>query len=219
MKLIIKESYRVLDNHRPFVFNVGDIFDNDHRHTRSSWGKRRIPLGAYFTRIFEEVGFQFVDDFIWDKGEVESQRHKNANNPYPLYQYPINCYEHIFVFYRHRLDDYLYPCPIYECLKVNGNAHRIRKYSFHPKIRYHLTDGRVFYAWIQVFNQQDEEEKFDNLNLPTYQVHDNQKTQLRILDNVEVLYRGDYDYSVFQEALNNFEILDDLQEDEKNWKK
>ncbi len=33
MSLIIKECYRVLDNHRPFVFNVGDIFDNDNKHT------------------------------------------------------------------------------------------------------------------------------------------------------------------------------------------
>ncbi len=66
MENIIREAYRVLDNHRPFVFNVGDIFDNDRRHTQSSWGKRRIPLGAYFTMIFEAVGFQFVDDFIWD---------------------------------------------------------------------------------------------------------------------------------------------------------
>ena len=123
MSSIIKECYRVLDNHRPFVFNVGDIFDNDHRHTESSWGKRRIPLGAYFTTIFEEHGFQFVDDFIWDKGEVQTQRHKNGNRPYPLYQYPINCYEHIFVFYKHRLDEMLYPCPVCGCLKVNGNAY------------------------------------------------------------------------------------------------
>ncbi len=123
MSSIIKECYRVLDNHRPFVFNVGDIFDNDNRHTKSSWGKRRIPLGAYFTTIFEEHGFQFVDDFIWDKGEVQTQRHKNGNRPYPLYQYPINCYEHIFVFYKHRLDETLYPCPVCGCLKVNGNAY------------------------------------------------------------------------------------------------
>ena len=123
MSCIIKECYRVLDNHRPFVFNVGDIFDNDNRHTKSSWGKRRIPLGAYFTMIFEEHGFQFVDDFIWDKGEVQTQRHKNGNRPYPLYQYPINCYEHIFVFYKHRLDETLYPCPVCGCLKVNGNAY------------------------------------------------------------------------------------------------
>lgn len=123
MSCIIKECYRVLDNHRPFVFNVGDIFDNDNKHTKSSWGKRRIPLGAYFTTIFEEHGFQFVDDFIWDKGEVQTQRHKNGNRPYPLYQYPINCYEHIFVFYKHRLDKTLYPCPVCGCLKVNGNAY------------------------------------------------------------------------------------------------
>ena len=123
MSSIIKECYRVLDNHRPFVFNVGDIFDNDNKHTKSSWGKRRIPLGAYFTAIFEEHGFQFVDDFIWDKGEVQTQRHKNGNRPYPLYQYPINCYEHIFVFYKHRLDETLYPCPVCGCLKVNGNAY------------------------------------------------------------------------------------------------
>ena len=120
---IITACYRVLDNHRPFVFNVGDIFDNDFRHTRSSWGKRRIPLGAYFTEMFESVGYHFVDDFIWDKGEPQTQRHKNGDNPYPLYQYPINCYEHIFIFYKHRLDENLYPCPVCGCLRVNGNAY------------------------------------------------------------------------------------------------
>ena len=123
MSCIIKECYRVLDNHRPFVFNVGDIFDNDNRDTKSVWGKRRIPLGAYFTSIFEESGFRFVDDFIWDKGEVQTQRHKNGDTPYPLYQYPINCYEHILVFYKHRLDKTPYPCPVCGCLKVNGNAY------------------------------------------------------------------------------------------------
>jgi DNA modification methylase len=32
MRLIIEEAYRVLNNHRVFVFNIGDIFDNDNRH-------------------------------------------------------------------------------------------------------------------------------------------------------------------------------------------
>ena len=122
MRKIIEEAYRVLDNHRVFVFNVGDIFDNDNLFTRSSWGKRRIPLGAYFIKIFEEVGFTFVDDYIWDKGEVQSERHKNGDKPYPFYQYPINCYEHIFVFHKHRLDTTRYPCPICGTLKVNGNT-------------------------------------------------------------------------------------------------
>ena len=123
MRLIIREAYRVLDNHRVFVFNVGDIFDNDNITTTSTWGKRRIPLGAYFVKIFEEEGFTFVDDFIWDKGEVQSERHKNGNKPYPFYQYPMNCYEHILIFHKHRNDATRYPCPICGSLNVNGNAH------------------------------------------------------------------------------------------------
>jgi DNA modification methylase len=122
MGTIVQESYRVLENHRVFVFNVGDIFDNDNKITTSVWGDRRLPLGAYFIKIFEEAGFTFVDDFIWDKGEVQSERHKNGNRPYPLYQYPANCYEHIFVFHKHRLDETRYPCPICGTLKVNGNT-------------------------------------------------------------------------------------------------
>ena len=122
MREIIRESYRVLDNHRVFVFNVGDIFDNDNLTTKSTWGKRRLPLGAYFIKIFEEEGFTFVDDFIWDKGEVQTERHKSGNKPYPFYQYPANCYEHILIFHKHRLDRTRYPCPVCGTLKVNGNA-------------------------------------------------------------------------------------------------
>lgn len=122
MRKIIKECYRVLDNHRVFVFNVGDIFDNDNITTKSVWGSRRLPLGAYFIKIFEEEGFTFVDDFIWDKGEVQSERHKNGQTPYPFYQYPMNCYEHILIFHKHRLDETRYPCPICGTLKVNGNT-------------------------------------------------------------------------------------------------
>lgn len=123
MERIIRESYRVLDNHRAFVFNVGDITGNDNMHTKSTWGSRRIPLGAYFIKMFEDIGFTFIDDIIWDKGEVQSQRHKNGDTPYPLYQYPVNCYEHILIFYKHRKDETRYPCPICGCLKVNGNAY------------------------------------------------------------------------------------------------
>lgn len=122
MTKIIEECYRVLDNHKVFVFNVGDIFDNDNLTTKSVWGKSRLSLGAYFIQLFEDCGFTFVDDFIWDKGEVQSERHKNGNTPYPFYQYPMNCYEHILIFHKHRLDDTKYPCPVCGCLKVNGNT-------------------------------------------------------------------------------------------------
>ena len=122
MRDIIKETYRVLDNHRVWVFNVGDIFDNPKTKTKSVWGKQRIPLGAYFIKLFEDEGFTFVDDFIWDKGEPQSERNKNKSNPYPMYQYPLNCYEHILIFHKHRLDLTRFPCPRCGTLKVNGNT-------------------------------------------------------------------------------------------------
>ncbi|MGI0059865.1 MAG: DNA methyltransferase, partial [Nitrosotalea sp.] len=39
-----------------------------------------------------------------------------------LYQYPMNCYEHILVFHKHRLDMTRYPCPVCGSLKVSGNT-------------------------------------------------------------------------------------------------
>ena len=44
MRLIIKESYRVLDNHRVFVFNVGDIFDNDNITLQKFLKKKDLHL-------------------------------------------------------------------------------------------------------------------------------------------------------------------------------
>lgn len=122
MRMIIRESFRVLENHRVFVWNVGDIFDNDRLTTNSVWGKRRIPLSAYFIKIFEEEGFTFIDDIIWDKGEVESKRHMNGGKNTPFYQYPLNCYEHILIFHKHELDKRKIPCPVCGSLNVNGNT-------------------------------------------------------------------------------------------------
>jgi DNA modification methylase len=122
MRLIIREAYRVLDNHRVFVWNVSDVVDNDNMEEIKCWGERKIPLAAYFIAIFEECGFRYTDDIIWDKGEVQSSR--NKNKPYPFFQYPINCYEHILVFHKHRLErDVRYPCSDCGSLNVKSNSY------------------------------------------------------------------------------------------------
>ena len=54
---------------------------------------------------------------------MQSQRHKNGDKPFPFFQYPMNCYEHILVFHKHRNDNTRYPCPVCGCLMVNGNAY------------------------------------------------------------------------------------------------
>ena len=105
----------------------------------------------------------------------------------------------------------------------------IKEFSFHPKIRYHLADSRVFYVWIQVWDQDTHDinyyifktsdvERFDSLELDTYQITDNQKTTLRINRVGEVLNRGRiYDFSVFEDFHNNFECLEERIEGD-SWK-
>lgn len=127
MRNIIKECYRVLDNHRVFIFNISDVVDNDNMEEYNCEGHRKIPLPAYFITIFEECGFRYIDDIIWDKGEVQSSRHKNKSKPWPYYQYPCNCYEHILVFSKHRLEkDIKYPCSDCGSLNVGTNSYTIK---------------------------------------------------------------------------------------------
>jgi DNA modification methylase len=122
MRVIIQECYRVLDNHRVIVWNVSDVVGNDMMEPVKCWGERKIPLAAYFITMFEECGFRYTDDIIWDKGEVQSSR--NKNKPYPFFQYPINCYEHILVFHKHRLEkDIRYPCSSCGSLTVKSNSY------------------------------------------------------------------------------------------------
>jgi DNA modification methylase len=124
MRAIIQEAYRVLDNHRTFVWNVSDVVDNDNMERVKCWGERKIPLPAYFIVMFEECGFRYVDDLIWDKGEVQSKRHATSiSKPFPFYQKPINCYEHVLVFEKHRLDETKYPCSDCGSLKVKSNSY------------------------------------------------------------------------------------------------
>ncbi len=100
----------------------------------------------------------------------------------------------------------------------------IRKFSFHPKIRYYM-GKEVFYVWIAIFNDLKEKichyyilntkdvEIFDNINLDTYQITDNQKTELPITTNGIVLKKSTtsigYDYSIFNTRFyNDFNALE-----------
>lgn len=106
-----------------------------------------------------------------------------------------------------------------EGVDLAGRTDR-KKFSFHPKIRYHLKDGRVFYVWIAVFNKDiihfyvfktQDVSKFDDINLDTYQITDNQKTELTINREGEITKKGRiHDYSVFDEFRNNFSLFDEI---------
>ncbi len=108
MKNIFTEVYRILKNHKVIVVNVGDIVS---QVGNAKWDTRKLPLGAYFTVMLENIGFTFIDDYIWDKGEPQSKRHL-GNPPYPFYQYPVNVYEHILIFEKNELSTNKIPCPV-----------------------------------------------------------------------------------------------------------
>lgn len=98
-------------------------------------------------------------------------------------------------------------------------------FSFHAKIRYHIADNRMFYVWIATWDEDhvhfyifkpEDVDKFDNIQLPTYQITDNQKNSLRINKDGDVLNQGrevsgrTNDYSVFHGFRNNFAIFEDI---------
>ncbi|MGG5342166.1 DNA-methyltransferase [Enterococcus sp. AZ192] len=94
MKQIFSEVFRIIKADKSIVVNIGDVLG---RTNKTPASRRRIPLGAYFITMLEQIGFTLQEDFIWYKGEVHSKRHL-AGKPYPYQKHPINCYEHILVF-------------------------------------------------------------------------------------------------------------------------
>lgn len=56
MRIIFEQVFRILDNHRIFVLNVGDV---QCRLGKQPWTIRRVPLEALFTVMCQEIGFEF----------------------------------------------------------------------------------------------------------------------------------------------------------------
>ena len=98
MYKICKASYDTLKPGSVFFYNIGDIFDNPNTIVKSKMGEKRVALGAYLILLFRKAGFELLENIIWNKGETQSNRHKNDGNFTPYYQKPANCYEHMFIF-------------------------------------------------------------------------------------------------------------------------
>lgn len=93
-----RQVFRVLKPGAHYLFNVFDYFDNENTLALSAMGQKRMILGAYIVNIFRRVGFQLEGNVVWYKGEIEGKRNFNQGNRSPYYQFPFNCWEHVFVF-------------------------------------------------------------------------------------------------------------------------
>ena len=162
MKGILIESKRVLKNYNMIVLNVGDVICSpDGRNST----KRKYPLGAYFTMIFEELGMTFIDDIIWDKGEVQSKRNF-VGEPYPFQKYPINCYEHILIFRKFEKDIIKPRCPV--CNKniavsngINNNTYTYECKNPSCRKSKHGRGVRYYTRQVQKIKKQKEENKIE----------------------------------------------------------
>ncbi len=107
MQIIFETIFQKIKNHKYFILNVGDITSH---LGGSKWNVKRLMLGARFICMLEDIGFEIIDDIIWDKGEPQSKRHL-GNPPYPYYQKPVNCYEHIIIAEKNIIDKSRINCP------------------------------------------------------------------------------------------------------------
>lgn len=123
MMLNAKSIYRNSSKENfTYLYNVGDIVDCDNVYVSSNMSKRRIMLGFYSALIFKIVGFDFVSDIIWDKGEVESKRNSSVNLFSGYLKY-INCYEHVLVFRKEKEKiSYSKICKIKPVYKINSKG-------------------------------------------------------------------------------------------------
>lgn len=100
-----------------------------------------------------------------------------------------------------------------------------REYSFHAKLRSNI-DSRSFYAWIALVESENKDDlpkahfylfhhkeisRFDELTLASYQTTDNQKTNLYVNKDGDVLNKGRvHKYDCFADFFGNFEKLDEI---------
>ena len=123
MMLNAKAVFNTLEEDGTYLYNIGDIVDNENIYISSNMSKRRIMLGFYSVFIFEMVGFKLMGNKIWDKGEVESKRNSTVNLVSGYIKY-VNCYEHILVFRKknkqHEQDNLVHKIkPVY---KINSKG-------------------------------------------------------------------------------------------------
>lgn len=98
MRNVARQVYRTLKDGGVFLYNVFDYFDNERTVAFSAMGNKRMTLGAYAIKSFEDVGFKLCANVIWYKGEIQGNRNFNQGNCTPYYQAPLNCWEHMLVF-------------------------------------------------------------------------------------------------------------------------
>lgn len=83
-----KELYRVIKPGGHNIVNISPV----------AWEGKRVALPFHFLCWMEEIGWQFKEDIVWEKGIVRDKRSGVLmQHPYPGYYYPSLAVEYVFV--------------------------------------------------------------------------------------------------------------------------
>ena len=97
MAINAKAVLKAMQEDALYFYNIGDIVGQDNIYISSHMSTKRMLLGFLSILIFKLIGYELLNNLIWNKGEVQSKRN-STENLFPTYVRPINCYEHILVF-------------------------------------------------------------------------------------------------------------------------
>jgi len=121
--------YNTINKDGVYLYNIGDIVDQDNIYIPSSMSKRKQIIGLYSILLFELVGWNTSGNIVWDKGEVQSKRN-SSSDLLPYYVKPINCYEHIWVFSKSKKDEEINRIRSFSpVIKIRKNGTNVAKHT------------------------------------------------------------------------------------------
>lgn len=139
MRKVILRVHAILSEGRFFVINVSPVLI---RRTSRATSSKRIPIPFDLHRIFDSVGFEFIDDIIWIKPEgagwnLGRGRRFKADRQ-PLQYKPVPVTEYVLV-YRKKTDKLIdwnlrkhHDSTLIEESKINGDYDVTNVWNIHP---------------------------------------------------------------------------------------
>ncbi len=97
MRDIFSECYRIIKPSRMCIINISPVLVPRESRNKQSY---RIPLPFYFVPMMEEVGYEFLEDIIWEKpdGSVVNRNGKFSSHRKPVAYKPNVVTEYVLVF-------------------------------------------------------------------------------------------------------------------------
>lgn len=97
MRTIFTNVYNILKESRMCIINISPVLVKRENRNKQSY---RIPLPFYYVPMMEEIGFEFLEDIIWEKpeGSVPNRNGSFYRHRKPVAYKPNIVTEYILVF-------------------------------------------------------------------------------------------------------------------------